>query len=225
MNPFVERKIPLKHRFSFSDLLNNLGQLVLVSILWGFCCLPVFTIGPACTALYYTVVKVIRRERSSTLEAYFHAFRENFWQSVYWNLGLLGYYAAVSLAFVLRVHAAGGFQLDGAMGAILVFAVLGAWLIPYVYPVISRFFHRGGALFRFVLYISIRHFGVTVLSLVLLAVCFYLVLLNSASLIFLPGLYALIQSFLLEPIFKTMSNDDDAFNYDEWYGDMDSETK
>lgn len=196
-----------------------------MSLLWSFCCLPLFTIGPACTALYYTVVKVLRRERSNTLEAFFHAFRANFWQSVNWNLILLGYYGAVSLAMVLRIRACGGFLLDTAMGCILMFAVLGAWLIPFVYPVISRFFHKGGALFRFVLYISIRHFGVTVLSLVLLAVCFYLVLLNSASLIFLPGLYALIQSFLLEPIFKAMSNDNDAFNYDEWYGDMDSETK
>lgn len=213
----------MKRKLLFSDLLNSFGQLVLVSILWGFCCLPVFTIGPACTALYYSVVKVVRRGRSSILEAYFHAFRENFWQSVYWNLILLGYYALVSLAFIFRIRSMGGFHLDGPMGAILVFAFLAAWLIPYVYPVISRFFHRGRALFRFVLYIAIRHFGVTVLSLVLLAGCFFLALLNSASLIFLPGLYALFQSFLLEPIFKGMSHNDGSFNYEEWYGGMDDE--
>ena len=215
----------MKLKIPFSDLLNGFGQLIVMSLLWSFCCLPLFTIGPACTALYYTVVKVLRRERSNTLEAFFHAFRANFWQSVNWNLILLGYYGAVSLAMVLRIRACGGFLLDTAMGCILMFAVLGAWLIPFVYPVISRFFHKGSALFRFVLYISIRHFGVTVLSLVILIGCFIFVLYNSASLLFVPGLYALGLSFLLEPIFKAMSNDNDAFNYDEWYGDMDSETK
>lgn len=213
----------MKLKIPFSDLLNNLGQLVLVSILWGFCCLPVFTIGPASTALYYSVVKVIRREQSNILEAYFHSFKENFWQSVSWNLILLSYYALVSLAVIFRVRSTGGFQLDGPMGAILFFAFLAAWLIPFVYPVISRFYHKGGALFRFVLYIAIRHFGVTVLSLLVLGSCFLLALFNSASLLFVPGLYALFQSFLLEPIFKAMSDDDGSDSYKEWYNVIEKE--
>ena len=213
----------MKLKIPFSDLLNGFGQLIVMSLLWSICCLPIFTIGPACTALYYTVVKVLRRERSNTLEAFFHAFRANFWQSVNWNLILLGYYGAVSLAMVLRIRACGGFLLDTAMGCILMFAVLGAWLIPFVYPAISRFFHKGGALFRFVLYISIRHFGVTVLSLVILVGCFIFVLYNSASLLFVPGLYALGLSFLLEPIFKSMSDADGSDSYEEWYGGMEKQ--
>ena len=53
MNP--EKKNPL---FSF---LNLLGQLILLSILWTVCCLPIITVGASTVALYYTVVKVLRR--------------------------------------------------------------------------------------------------------------------------------------------------------------------
>lgn len=210
-----------KHRFS--EILNAMGQLVVVSILWSFCCLPIFTIGPASMALYYTVVKVIRRDRSTVFEAFFHAFKANFWQSVNWNLLLLSYYGVVALSAVLRIRAMGGFVLDTVMGVIFAFAVLGAWMIPYVYPVISRFFHKGFALFRFLLYIAVRHFPVTLLSLVLLAVVAVLCVYNSALLILLPGLYALIQSFMLEPIFKSLSTDDGSDSYNDWYGETGSD--
>lgn len=202
---------------SISKLLNILGQLVVASILWTFCCFPLFTIGPASTALYYAVVKVIRRDRSNIIEAFLQAFRGNFWQSSNWNLILLGYYGAVAMATLLRIRAAGGFVLDTVMGGILALAVLAVWLIPYLFPVISRFFHKGISLFCFVLYIAIRHFGVTLISLALLAGAACLCVHNSAWLLFLPGLYAWGQSYLLEPIFKAMSNDDGSGSYQEWY--------
>ena len=218
-----ERTILLNGKNTFFDILNAAGQLVVVSLLWSFCCIPVFTIGPASMALYYAVVKVIRRDRSNILEAFFHAFKTNFWQSTNWNLILLTYYGVVALCAVLRIRAVGGFVLDTVMGGIFALAFLAAWMLPYVYPVISRFFHRGFALFRFVLYIAIRHFGVTVISLLLLAGSLLLCLYHSASLIFVPGLFALIQSYMLEPIFKSMSADDGSDSYNEWYGDMGEE--
>ena len=124
---------------------------------------------------------------------------------------------AVSMLLVLRYRAAGGFVLDSAMGGIIVLALLAAWLIPFVYPVISRFFYKGTALLRFVLYIAIRYFWVTLICLALLAGAFFLCVYNSALLMFVPGLYILIQSYFFEPVFKSMSQKDDSDNYDEWY--------
>lgn len=207
----------MKVKSAISDLLGNIGQIVVASILWAFCCFPVFTIGAASTALYYSVVKVVRRGRSNTIEAFFQAFKANFWQATNWNLILLSFYGVVSLLAVLRIRATGGFTLDTAMGGIIVLALLAAWLIPFVYPVISRFFHKGTALLRFVLYIAVRFFWITLICLVLLAGAAYLCLYNSALLMFLPGLYALLQSFLLEPVFKSLSENDGSDNYSEWY--------
>ena len=207
----------MKVKNLLSDLLGNIGQIVVASILWTFCCFPIFTIGAASTALYYSVVKVIRRGRGNTIEAFFKAFKENFWQATNWNLILLGYYGAVSMLLVLRYRAVGGFVLDSAMGGIIVLALLAAWMIPFVYAVISRFFYKGTALLRFVLYIAIRYFWVTLICLALLAGAFFLCVYNSALLMFVPGLYILIQSYFLEPVFKSMSQKDDSDNYDEWY--------
>ena len=212
----------MKKMSFISDLLGSLGQIVVASILWVFCCLPMFTIGPACTALYYSVVKVIRRERGNMLEAYFHAFKLNFWQSMGWNLLLLSYYAVLALLAFLHIRTTGGFVLDNTMGVILAFAVLLVWMLPFLYPVISRFFYKGFALLRFLLYIAIRYFWVTLIALALLIAAVVLFLSNSALLLFLPGIYTLILSWMLEPIFKTLSTDDGSLSYQEWYDDTDS---
>jgi len=212
----------MKKMSFISDLLGSLGQIVVASILWAFCCLPMFTIGPACTALYYSVVKVIRRERGNILEAYFHAFKLNFWQSLGWNLLLLSYYAVLALLAFLHIRTTGGFVLDNTMGVILAFAVLLSWMLPFLYPVISRFFYKGFALLRFLLYIAIRYFWVTLIALALLVVAVVLSLSNSAMLLFLPGIYTLILSWMLEPIFKSLSTDDGSLSYQEWYDDTDS---
>ena len=39
-------------------------DIVGLSILWTFLCLPIVTAGPATAALYYTVVKCLRRRDS-----------------------------------------------------------------------------------------------------------------------------------------------------------------
>ena len=78
-------------------------------------------------------------------------------------------------------------------------------------------FRTYAALLRFVLYIAIRYFWVTLICLALLAGAFFLCVYNSALLMFVPGLYILIQSYFLEPVFKSMSQKDDSDNYGEWY--------
>ena len=61
--------------FSF---LGKVIDLISLSLLWVILCLPVVTIGPATTALYYTVVKVIRKERSYLFREFFKSFKSNF---------------------------------------------------------------------------------------------------------------------------------------------------
>ena len=47
---------------AFIVFLNKLADMVILSVLFCLCCLPVFTIGAADAALYHTVVKVLRHD-------------------------------------------------------------------------------------------------------------------------------------------------------------------
>ena len=55
--------------------LNTLTDLIFLSVIWAFLCLPVITIGPATTALYYTAVHCIRRKEYGPYQRFFRTFR------------------------------------------------------------------------------------------------------------------------------------------------------
>ena len=121
----------------------GLGKIIDVicrSAFWFFLCIPIVTAGAATTALYYTVNKVIRNNRSYIGREFWHAFKTNFRQSTIVWLILLLLYAIMGFdCYVMYQYAKAGV----ALGKIyIVFAVLmmfaTMWAI-YLFPYIARF--------------------------------------------------------------------------------------
>lgn len=207
-----EKKNPL-----FS-LLNLLGQLILLSILWTVCCLPIITVGASTVALYYTVVKVLRRNQDSLFAAFFRGFRNNFLQSLNINMVFLCYFGILAYFAIPRLSAAQS-GADIGFYALVGLAILGALPLSFVYPTISRFYHKGGALVRFLLMVIGKHPHIVLGCTLLLAAGILLVLSNPAALLFVPGVVCYVQSLLLEPVFRKYSAADSDPNYEMWYGE------
>lgn len=207
-----EKKNPL---FSF---LNLLGQLILLSILWTVCCLPIITVGASTVALYYTVVKVLRRNQDSLFAAFFREFRSNFLQSLNINMVFLCYFGILAYFAIPRLSAAQS-GADIGFYALVGLAILGALPLSLVYPTISRFYHKGGSLVRFLLMVIGKHPHIVLGCTLLLAVGILLVLSNPAALLFVPGVVCYVQSLLLEPVFRKYSAADSDPNYEMWYGE------
>lgn len=75
-----------KHIFSpdglYARVMNGFWNILVLSVLWMLCCLPVVTLGAASTAAYYAAAKVIRRKTGKIYSEFFSSFRRNFRQSV-----------------------------------------------------------------------------------------------------------------------------------------------
>lgn len=82
--------------------ITRLTDLLILSILWTVCSIPLVTIGPATAALYYVILKMTDDSESSILASFFRSFRQNFRQGtiltvisaliallLYWDRGLL----------------------------------------------------------------------------------------------------------------------------------------
>ena len=207
-----EKKNPL---FSF---LNLLGQLILLSILWTVCCLPIITVGASTVALYYTVVKVLRRNQDSLFAAFFREFRSNFLQSLNINMVFLCYFGILAY-FAIPGLSATQSGADIGFYALVGLAILGALPLSLVYPTISRFYHKGGSLVRFLLMVIGKHPHIVLGCTLLLAAGILLVLSNPAALLFVPGVVCYVQSLLLEPVFRKYSAADSDPNYEMWYGE------
>ena len=120
--------------------LSTLVDVVGLSVLWIALCLPVVTIGPATAALYYAVVRYVRRRESGAFGGYLRSFRANF------AVGLRATLTVIPLFLLLL----GGYRIVcwygtrlGGMAYILYVAyyfalVLPAGVVCWLFPLLGQ---------------------------------------------------------------------------------------
>lgn len=191
--------------------------------------LLVLAAGPASTAFYYAVVKVVRRERSYVLKEFLRSFKLNFKQGVIvmliYAVFLLLMYFDMSYAVQLTKE---GSKFGSVMyGVFIALALLLLFTVLYIFPLLSRFTVTIKHLFKWAFFLSFRHLPSTLLLLVLFvatAVMMYFSFMYMPFLVlFLPGIYTLVASFPIEKILKKYmpkeEEEDDESGIDRWYNE------
>ena len=74
-NSFFSMESPLM------TLLNRIGDLIVLNLVFLVCCIPIVTIGAAFTALHFVCLRMIRDEEGYITKDFFRSFRVNFRQS------------------------------------------------------------------------------------------------------------------------------------------------
>ncbi|ROR25320.1 putative membrane protein YesL [Mobilisporobacter senegalensis] len=203
--------------------LGKLFDIMVLSLVYIICCIPVITIGSATTALYYTIVKVIRKNRGYLMKEFFRSFKENF------KIGTISWIFILLFSLILYVNNQITQQMEGTMGVVLYYTYRSAAILIlittlYLFPVLSRFQLGVWQLFKTSFFLSIKHLPSTIL-LVLLAVIFGLAsYLTIILILFAPALCLYVSSFLLERVFKKYIPKQDESEFgesklDQWYLD------
>ena len=179
------------------------GDLVVLSLLWCLCSIPLVTLGPATAALYDTVVHSMRRKEAPPFYRFFDTFRRELKEGVLLTLLLAG--AALGLGLL----AYGFFRLFPAIGErgaivslvelLLIFLYLA--VASWVFPTLSRFTMGVGAISSACLRLAPGH----ALRSALLALMNALLIVVSTKyvvpLMFAPALVSYLSSYLIEPVF------------------------
>lgn len=219
----------------FFQALGKLIDCIVVSILWLFCCVPVITTfyvawqsatvpgwlicwavsflaGPATTALYYTINKVIRHGRSYIWKEYWHSFRANFKQSAAAMLILFGICLFMGTDCYIMYQMAAAGQRGGKL--YIVFVVFIALLLvwgTYLFAYIARFENTVKQSFKNAALIAIANLPWSLLLLVLLVATALLTWFMPPLGIILPAGFMFAVNLILEKIFrKYMSKEDIA---------------
>ena len=66
----------------FWRFMSKLGDMIMLTVVWLVCCIPIVTIGPATTAMYYVMLKLVRDLEGSVFKQYFKSFKENLKQGM-----------------------------------------------------------------------------------------------------------------------------------------------
>lgn len=183
--------------------LSTLVDVVGLSVLWIALCLPVVTIGPATAALYYAVVRYVRRRESGAFGGYLRSFRANF------AVGLRATLTVIPLFLLLlggyRIVCWYGTRLGGIAYILYVayyFAlVLPAGVVCWLFPLLGRFEYGVRDLFRTAFQLTAAHLPSTVILVLLTGQSAVFCLNRWWPVVFLPSVGMLLASLFTERIF------------------------
>lgn len=184
------------------NIADQITDLLVAGFLWLVFSAPVITIGPASAALYYTVVKVVRRKRETVTKSFWYAFRLNLKQGIGLSVLYLAYGAV--LIFFINFAAHGALNMNPYLLVLAGIIVAAPFLttLPYIFPVLSRFQFKISGLLQYALHMSIGHFITTGVLLVMLFGVGFFIYLFPFFLGILPGIYTYGSSFLIERVLK-----------------------
>ena len=174
--------------------LETCGQLIVLSVLWLLCCLPVVTFCSSCGALYQAVTLSVRGNQGNGAAVFFRSFRENLLSGIGLSVILIGTLALLEGVSVYLLHSL------IPTGVVCVLMILDLFALLYAGPACARF-HVGSLQtlkLSFVLSLQFAHYtlGFLVGSLCLAALQIFVF--PMAMILILPGAWCLAISFLME---------------------------
>lgn len=204
-------------------ILSKIADMLFVSIAYIFLCIPIITIGPATTALYYTVVKVIRRERGYIFKEFFKSFKLNFKRAAI--VGVLLTIVFFILGFDL-IYAYGLTLPESTKGSLLMGVFIGLTFLAvafsiYVFPILSRFDMTVKQLVKATVYMSMRHIHFTILMIIVNALAVVITYFFYPFILIAPAASMYVNSLMMEIVLKKYMPESEGSaeetGKDEWY--------
>lgn len=149
----------------FFTFMSRVADLIILNLLFIVCCIPIVTIGPAITAMYYVTLKMARNEESYIARAFFKSFKENFRQGIIIWIMALAMFILEYMDFYIMKQVEGGFYTVIKYG-LAVIALLLVMIFLYVFPVLAKFDNTIKNTLRNALLMSLRHLPYTLLMIV-----------------------------------------------------------
>ncbi len=147
----------LRYDSDFMLFISRLADLAWLNILCFVCSLPILTSGAAMSAKYYVAMKLERGESVKVTKAFFHSFKQNFFQNTWVTFILLlivGFFGFDWWLVILNGTQVMSPILIGLLG---IFSVMLALIIFSIFPLLSRFTMGTFAAFRNALIFGIVH--------------------------------------------------------------------
>ena len=192
---------------NFYTLTAKCFDLMALSLYWLAGCLPVVTAGASFSALYAAVSRSVRQDVGTVSQKFWTAYRRDLKASI--PLGLLALGALLLNTGILLEKASG----PAGLFFVLFYGLAALVLLTaacYAFPALSRFDMPVGWIVKLSFYLTFRHLPVSLLVLMLLAVS-YLALLRAPMLfLIVPGMSALVSSFLIDPLLDRHMPREDA---------------
>lgn len=201
----------------FSQLMLKICSGCYLNLLWFVCSLPVFTIGASTAALYAVTLKLARDEAPRMLPEFLKAFKSNFKQATVLWLIMLGLGIILGTDGYILYHlyksTAGTVAIICTLGLALIIVAAIAYVIVlmYVFPLTASVKNTNFNMLKNSLLIGIHYLFCTILMFAIyFAMFFAVVAFFTPLIIFGFGVCALLCSYLLTGVIRSVSYVEEA---------------
>lgn len=194
----------------FWQTLDHFADLLILSLLWLVCSLPLVTAGAASAALYDAVARCVRGGEPMPWKRFWQTFRRELpcaaLVTVVWG-GLL-WLLVWALGWIWAAAAAGNAAAPLVLVFCLVLLVLPVGAACWMFPLLSRFTFRPVGLMLTALRLAVGCLPRTVGLVLIVGVSALLVRMLLIPVVILPGAAAWLFAALLEPVFRRYQPED-----------------
>lgn len=201
----------------FSQVMLKICSACVLNMLWFICSLPIITVGASTAALFRVTLKLARDDDPQIITEFVKGLRDNFKQAtVLWLimlaggivLGLDGY-----ILYHLYQTYTGflGVICTIALAMIIVAAIAYVITLMYVFPLTASVKNTSFNLLKYSFFIGIRYLFCTILMFAIyFAMFFAVVAIFTPLIVFGFGVCALLCSYLLSNVIRTVSYVEEA---------------
>lgn len=191
---------------AFINFMTRVADVLILNTIFLVCCVPIFTIGPAYTAMYYYCMKAVKNEEGYLLRSFWKSFKTNFVQSFILEIifVFLAWVVYIDVQFMNNKV----METGSIVWRLLFFVVMGMVLLIlmtfiYTFPILAKFDNKSTAIIKNAMFMSIRHMGQTVPLVFLFAIAVFIAyFLSPFSLFFVFGTWVYISSIFFTKIFS-----------------------
>lgn len=174
--------------------LSRFADLLWLNIVFIICCIPIFTIGAATTALYYVTLKMAKDEDGYLTKSFFKSFIQNFKQGtgIWLIFVLIGGILVTDITLVGRGVVGGEAYKNVILVASGVIGILMIFTLTYVFPILAQFDNTIRNTIKNAFLISIRHFPYTVMFIVISIIPYLLMYFSTTAYMLVFIMFALV---------------------------------
>lgn len=185
--------------------LTRLADLFCLSLLWLICCIPIFTIGAANTALYYSVNKAVRLDGGGIWSSYWSSFKSNFKKStIMWIAVLLVMVLLVGNCYSAYLMYSAGSCTAIIMVIPIVPLLVVALTLCFIFPYIARVDDSIKQTLKNCFGIAFSNFGSSIILCIGFLVAVFGSLIIPIGLTLIPAGYALFCCSIVEKILSKL---------------------
>lgn len=196
----------------FFRFMSKVADVIMLGMIALVFCIPVITIVPTITAVYYITLKTVRDEEGYLWRSFWKSFKMNFKQGVIIELifAVIALVLTVDIKYFYNTGIVQGNDAYRILFAVMLgVAFIAVITLLYVFPVLAKFENSVKGILRNSMFMAVRHLPATIGVIAITLIAGFAVYMIPPLILFMIAIWAFVNSYIFVKIFDNYIKSDD----------------